>query len=196
VTLWLRVRRAPACAATILAVAVALIPTRTLFLPLPALLTGFGLNVPFSLLLPIAVAIVVAWGLTTGDPLAEAVSSRPLRLWDTAYAVTAATLALGACAVAWALSETNLALGAGRNAVGYVGLALIGRRLLGSQAAAMLPAAFVVGSALFGGGAGGPDWWAWPLVDADQLPSWVVAVALLALGAVVAMLRTDPTATE
>ena len=175
-SLWLQVRRTRACAATVLVVAVALSLAGERSLPLPNLLGGPPLAVPLTLLMPLAVGSVVALGLTSGDPRVEAVASRPLRLLDVAYALSAATLALAA----------------GRNALGYVGLTLIGRCGLGPHAAALLPAGFTVAAALFGSGADRqPRWWAWPLVAADDPLSWGSAVVLLLLGAAVALRRSD-----
>lgn len=196
-TLWLRVRRARACAATILAVTVAVALAGDWYLPLPNLLGGPRLAVPFATLIPLAVAIVVAWGLTAGDPLAEAVASRPLRLLDGAYALAAANLTLASCALARALGETDLALAAGRNALGYVGLALIGRRLLGPHAAAALAVGFVLVATLFGGGPDQqPRRWAWPLAAPDDALSWGIAAVFLLLGTAVALMRGEATAAE
>ena len=191
-SLWLQVRRTRACAATVLVVAVALSLAGERSLPLPNLLGGPPLAVPLTLLMPLAVGSVVALGLTSGDPRVEAVASRPLRLLDVAYALSAATLALATCALAQALGGSDLALAAGRNALGYVGLTLIGRCGLGPHAAALLPAGFTVAAALFGSGADRqPRWWAWPLVAADDPLSWGSAVVLLLLGAAVALRRSD-----
>lgn len=196
-TLWLRVRHARTCAATIVAVAVAVVLAGTLFLPLPNLLGGPPLAVPLALLLPLAVSIVVAWGLTTGDPLLESVASRPLHLLDAAYALATATLTLLTCTLAWQLVGAELALAAGRNALGYVGLTLLGRRLLGSHAAGVLPAGCAVAVSLFGsGGDSRPRWWAWPLFPADNPIAWASAVALLVLGATVALKRADAVIAE
>lgn len=196
-TLWLRVRRARACAATILAVTVAVALAGDRYLPLPNLLGGPRLAVPFATLIPLAVAIVVAWGRTTGDPLAEAVASRPLRLLDSAYALSAANLTLASCALARALGEGALALAAGRNALGYVGLTLIGHRLLGPHAAAVLAVGYVVVATLFGSGPDGqPRRWAWPLAAPDDAMSWGIAAVLLILGAAVALVRGETPATE
>lgn len=190
--LWLRVRRTRTCAITILAVAVSLFLLGNLYLPLPNLLGGPPLAVPLALLIPLAVGIVVAFGLTMGDPLIEAVASRPIPLFDAIHALSAALLALAACALARTVSGMDVALAAGRNAVGYVGLTLIGRRLLGPHAAPVLPAGFAVMTSLFGSSFDRqPHWWAWLLAPIDDIMSWSITVALLILG-IIAILRGCP----
>lgn len=196
-TLWLRVRRAQACIATIVLVAIALVPFRDLSLPLPDLLTGLGLSVPFSLLLPLAVVIVVAWGLTSGDPLLEVVASRPRPMLDTAFAVAISVIALSAGVAAWAVGGTHLAIASGRNALGYVGLMLIGRRLIGPLAAPLLPIGFTMLAALFGMHPyRQPRWWAWPLAGASDVSSWVIAIAVMVVGAGLTLMAADAAATE
>jgi hypothetical protein len=194
-SLWLRVRRAHVCVATIFALALALIPSNSLYLPLPNLLGGPQLAIPLAFLMPVAVGIVMAWGLDAGDPLIESVASRPLLLFDVVYALSAATLALAVCILARIFGGTDLALAAGRNALGYIGLTLLGRRILGGHAAAVLPASFAIAASLFGMGAGWqPRWWAWPIATADAPLAWGSAVVLLLLGAAVAVGRNDTVA--
>lgn len=194
--LWLRVRRTQACAVTILLVAIALVPSDDQYLPVPNVLGGPALVVPLALLIPLAVAVVVGFGLTTGNPPLEAVASRPLRLLDAAYALSTAMLAAAACALIQTMARTDLALAAGRNSLGYVGLTLVGRRLLGSHAAPLLPAGSAIACSLFGiGGGGQPHWWAWPLAASGNIASWTIAMGILLLG-IAALMRTDETAAE
>lgn len=191
-TLWLRVRRARTCVAVALALAASLLLTGDLALPIPSLRVGSTLALPFAFLLPLAVATVVAYALGAGDPRAEAVACRPMRLLDTAYALAVAALALGACGLLWAADVSDTAPAAGRNALGYVGLTLLGRRLVGPHAAPILPVGFVLLTAMFGVRPDVErDWWAWPLADASDSLSWLFAGALLLLGAAVSLLRSD-----
>lgn len=191
-TLWLRVRRVHACVAVVCALAASLLLTGDLALPIPSLRVGSTLALPFAFLLPLAVATVVAYALGAGDPWAEAVACRPMRLLDTAYALAVTALALGACGLLWAADVSDTAPAAGRNALGYVGLTLLGRRLVGPHAAPILPVGFVLFTALFGVRPDVErDWWAWPLADASDSLSWLFAGALLLLGAAVSLLRSD-----
>lgn len=195
--LWCRVRRARACVATIFIVLVALLIAGDLIVPIPNLLGTTHFAIRLALLLPLAVAIVLAGGLAAGDPLLEAVASRPVRVLDAVYAVSVAMFTLAVCAVAWQLGSTNFALAAGRNALGYIGLMLIGRRVIGSNAAGVVPSGCALTTALFGMATGGqPRWWAWPLASADDVLAWGISVALLLVGMIVALLRADVSGAE
>jgi hypothetical protein len=148
--------------------------------------------VPLSLFLPLAVPVVVAWGLASGDPMIETVASRPLRSLDAGYALAVALAALVLCSLAQALGGGSLALAAGRNTLGYVGLTLVGRRLVGALLAPVLSVGFVLLTSLFGNGISRePRWWAWPLAAPDELLPWILAFALLLLGGAVSLGRGD-----
>ncbi|HEY8503350.1 MAG TPA: hypothetical protein VIL46_02130 [Gemmataceae bacterium] len=182
-SLWLRARRAPAAAAAVLLTAAALAAVKERLVPVPNLLGNPQLDIPLAVFVPLPAVTVLARGLTAGDPLVEAVAGRPLPLLDAVLALAAATAALGVDAAAWAAGASPLALAAGRNTLGYVGLMLLGRRLLGSEAAGLLPVGFVILTTLFGAGPGRrPLWWAWPLEAAGTARAWALAGALLALG--------------
>jgi hypothetical protein len=187
--LWLHVRRARLTVLTSLVVGIALIPSGSVYLPVPNLLGGPRLAVPLALLIPLAVAIAVTFGLTTGDPAIEATANRPLGLFDAIYVLAIAALTLATCTLAWAIGGTAIALSAGRSALGYIGLALIARRTISPHAAAVLPAGFAVAVSLFGSQSNRQQrWWAWPLASVDNPIAWGVAVALLGFGVVVVLL--------
>jgi hypothetical protein len=182
-TLWLKARRARASALSVAAVAAAVILAGDLLIPVPGLLSGTGLEIPLPGVAPMAVAIVVALALSSSDPALERTAVRPLRALDAAYAAAVAGLALAACLACALLVDATLGAAAGRNAIGYVGLMLLGGRMFGSHAAALVPASLILFMALFGGDASGrPRWWAWPLRDAGEPMTWAVAAALLAAG--------------
>ncbi|HET6380107.1 MAG TPA: hypothetical protein VFH63_03610 [candidate division Zixibacteria bacterium] len=154
-------------------------------IPMPGLLAAQGLLVPIALLAPLALSTVLAYGLTAGDELLEAVSSRPIAILDTilVYGMTVLMLVVGFALEAGGLTELGAA--AGRNSCGYVGLMLLGRRVVGGQAASLFPAGFALGVAAFGGDASGnPRWWAWLLADASDPRSWLLALTLFAVAAV------------
>lgn len=181
--LWLRVRRARTCLAAVGAVVLAVILLGGVGLPFPNLIGGPDLTVPLSLLAPLAVAVAVAYGLTTGEPRLEGVASRPLPLLDTVFACSVALATLAMCASIWLAGGPDLALAAGRNGLGYLGLTLIGRRLLGPYAAPLLSAMMAVVAALFGASQDlEPQWWAWSIASADDGLSWVLGVVLLVCG--------------
>lgn len=191
-SLWLRTRHAHACVITIVTVVFIIFFSGSTSLPIPRFFGGPTFAIPLAFLVPLAVAIVVAWGLTTGDPFLEMVASRPLPLLDAAYALCAAILTLAICALLWLIGDNELMLAAGRNAVGYVGMALVGRRIVGSDAAAILPVGFAFFVSLFGTGADRqPYWWAWPLYLPGDLLAWAIVAMLLSFGVAVVLLRTN-----
>lgn len=192
---WLRVRRAQASLIAVLGVTLALLPIGNLALPLPNLLGGAHLEVPLALLLPLIIVIVIASGLANGDAIQEAVASRPVYLFDIGYCMAIALVTLAACQIV-AANGSTLAHAAGRNTCGYIGLMLLGRRLLGAQAAPILPLAIAIAMNLFGRQ---PDlqvrWWAWGIAASDS-PSAVVGVVLAMIIGVLATLGQTSRATR
>ena len=181
--LWLRVRRLRVLLTTIAGLVATVVLAGGIQLPVPNLLGGARLGVPLGLLVPLAAPIVIAWGLSSGDSRLEGVASRPMRLFDTAFAVGGAGLTLAACLLAYAGFGTSVAAAAGRATLGYVGLMLIGRSIIGPMAAPLIPTGFAVFTALFGLGAmRRPRPWAWPLHDVGDPAAWAVAMGILVVG--------------
>jgi len=165
---------------------VAFLAAGDLRLPMPALLAPYGLAVPVVLLAPLALSSVVGWGLMSGEEQLERVSSRPIAGMDAALAAGAAALALLLALTSAAATGSSNAAAAGRNAIGYVGLMLVGRRLFGDRAGTLVPAAMAVLAAVFGGDASGqPRRWVWVLAPSDDPLAWATALIWLALGTVV-----------
>ena len=168
-------------------VAASLLPAGTRTLPLPGLAGAAAFGIPLALFAPVAIAIALATALAGGEPRLEAVASRPLPVLDAVLGVAVALLALIACGLVWLAvgSAFNvLALEAGRNAVGYVGLALLAYPLLGPRLAGLPPVIVAIGAPLLGFHADGSvRWWAWPVASARDELSWAFAFLLLAIGA-------------
>lgn len=158
-------------------------------MPLPGLGGTNSLGMPLALFVPVVIALALVYGLSAGDPWIETTAARPLPVIDAMYAVVIALVALAVYCAVWSTFGSAWSiypLGAGRNALGYVGLALLGRILLGSRLAGLLPVAVVIGVALIGFHAdGSPRWWAWPVADARDEFSWLAALLILAVGAAV-----------
>lgn len=193
-SLWLRVRQTRASLLTILGVTLALAFTRGWYMALPNLFGGPRLIIPLALFIPLAVAIVVALGFTTGDPLLEAVASRPLYLLDATYALATALLTLTISVCLHYGAEIDLALDAGRNVLGYIGLTLIGRRLAGSQNAAIITSVLAIVLVPFSTSVSREIyWWAWHIAPAHTSLSWGIAVALLLIGIVITLRHTNTT---
>ena len=72
----------------------------------------------------------------------------------------------------------------GRNAVGLVGLSLLGARWLGERGAVLLPISYLFGAFLLGrtGGSPVPSWWAWVLFDGGSSVALGCAAILGLLG--------------
>lgn len=182
-SLWLRVRRTNRSLVTAALVAFAVASIGETYLPLPEVLSGHGLRIPIALVAPLALSTVIGWSLTRGESRLEAVASRPLRMLDGFLILGIAVAELAALVIIGTLVSGSLAPAAGRNAVGYLGLLLIGLRTVGPRAAPMVPIAFVMFAALFGSGPGGlPSWWAWPAAEVNSVVSWILAMLLLGLG--------------
>ena len=178
---------------TIAGIVIVILLVGDVSLPVPNLLGGPRLGVPCGLLAPLAVAVAAAWGLAAGDPRLEAVASRPLHLLDTAYALTVGLLTLIACAATSLLVGSGLAAASGRNAVAYMGLMLLGRRLVGPLAAPLLPVGLALVTAVIGHSAmGTPRWWAWLLFSSGSVSSWGIAFALAITGALISIFGTRP----
>ncbi|NJO83108.1 MAG: hypothetical protein HC828_09995 [Blastochloris sp.] len=187
---WLQVRRLDLGLLTILGMALVLPLISDWSITLPSLLGRDGSIIPLPLVLPFAVAIAVAFSLTTGDPLLERVASRPILLLDSLYAGSIAVAALLVCLLIEQVFDIDLALETGRNALGYIGLVLLGRRMLGVQVAALVPIVVVLGLALLGiSSSGAFYWWSWPFVPDNNLWSWVVMVSLLIVGMLATLIR-------
>jgi hypothetical protein len=185
---FLRVHQVLTIAASIVLAAALLIPAGTRSLPLPGLDGMSSLGMPLALFLPVVIAIALVYGLSAGDPWLEAVAARPLPAIDAVFSVFVAFGALAVYAAVWFVfgdAWSLYPLEAGRNVVGYVGLALMGRVILGPRLAGLLPVVVAIGVALLGFHANGsPRWWAWPVADARDEFSWLAAALILVLGAV------------
>ncbi|MFN8591679.1 MAG: hypothetical protein U0031_09495 [Thermomicrobiales bacterium] len=131
----------------------------------------------------------VAASLAAGEERLEAVAARSLPLLDALFGVASALAALGACVLVWLVAGSAwsvYALESGRNALGYVGLTLLARPVVGPRAAALPAIAASMVAALLGSHADGTArWWAWPIADARDERSWLLAFAMLMLGTLV-----------
>ena len=132
---------------------------------------------------PLAAAVVVGVAVRSPFGEAERTASRPLP----PLRLTHIALLLGCGAGGFALASLlpdDGALGMLlRNGAGFVGLALIGARVLGSAASGLLPLAY--GGAVFFAYVARPDhdpWWRWPLQPANDGSALAISLALLATG--------------
>jgi len=153
---------------------------------LPVLLGAGRAPVSLGLLSPIAVAVAVAAALSGGLPELERVGVRHVRPRDFGYIMAIAMITLASCAVLYGILVSNsVALQAGRNAVGFIGLATFGRRLFGSHASGVLPASYLILASLIRPST--PTLsatWGWMLAPVDNMVAWCTAVSLLIFGAI------------
>jgi hypothetical protein len=156
-------------------------------LPLPNLIGASRAPVPLSFIPPLAVAIALASGLDGGNRELERVAVRGVRLLDACYVLSVALVTLLGCiALAAVLPPGNTGLAAGRDALGYAGVMLIGRRLVGRNAATLAPSMYLIlASLLRPSGAALSGSWDWALASSDNPLSWCTAVGLLAIGTTV-----------
>lgn len=188
---WLAIRRVRASVIAVGLLAAVLVSVGGLAVTMPALFAVQGLALPVGLLAPLIVSTSVSHGLARGDEATEAVAVRPVLLLDIGYAVVAAGATLGAGAGLQLSGWSNLGTAAGRNGIGFIGLALIGRRFLGRDTGAVVPAVVALLLAFFGGDASGtPQWWAWIVTPPDDPRSWAFAVGFLVVGVCLSMGRT------
>lgn len=182
---WLAIRRVRMSLLAVGLLAVIIVVVGELTITMPALGSVQGLALPASLLSPLIVSTSVSHGLARGDAVVEAAAVRPVHRLDTAYAVSIALLALGVAGGLHVVGWSTLGLAAGRNALGFIGLAMIGRRFVGRDAASVVPAAAALLIAFFGGDTvGAPEWWAWIARPTSDIRSWIIAGGLLAVGVI------------
>lgn len=141
------------------------------------------LNRFLRMVVPLAVAVVIGAG--AGSPFGEAERSASRPLPPVRFGHLVLLLATGAALLALA----NVAPADGdlgillRNSAGFVGLSLIGARLLGSGTFWMVPLAYA--GAVLADFLVKPDRdasWRWPLQSADDGTSVLITVVLLVAG--------------
>lgn len=152
--------------------------------PMPSLSLGTLAPVPVVAVVALIPAIAVVWGWSNLGWDTIAAASRP----TAAHVVPVLAIGLASFgAGAWLVGGAGSMVENGRNALGLLGLSLLGTRLLGERGAVLAPIAFLFSAFFFGRAAGNPvpHWWAWILADGGSAPALVCALTLTALGAAV-----------
>lgn len=192
-TYWLRARRAIPCTLVALTVIVTVTVVGPLAASLPTLGGGGGLLVPVALLAPLLGVVALAWALSNGDLLLEALAVRPLAIYDVGFVASLALCTAGPCVVVGLLGWNPFGIGAARNMIGLAGLMLLGRRGGGGPMSALAPAAYVLGVATFGGDSQDDlRWWAWLAEQTGSVRSWVLPLMLAIVGGAVSLGRQRP----
>jgi cytochrome c biogenesis protein CcdA len=138
------------------------------------------------IVLPVVPAILIA--LTARSPFGEAERAAgsflpKLELTNTAFLIVWSVLLMLIASTASTLPDFgSLTI---RNFAGYLGLALIGNRLLGAEAGWIPPAIYAPAAALYRTTSGPTDaLLAWPAWTFDERGAIVIAAALVLLGAI------------
>lgn len=142
-----------------------------------------NLTLLLQLTAPLAAAIVV--GATVHSPFGEAERTAsqplpPLRLAHLGLLLAFGVAGFALASVVPGDGSLGMLL---RNGAGFVGLALIGARLLGTAMSWLLP--LVYGSAVYVAYLAKPDvdsWWRWPVQPAHDGSALAIALAILAAG--------------
>ncbi|MFE2040353.1 hypothetical protein ACFXAZ_05340 [Streptomyces sp. NPDC059477] len=185
---WLRVRRVPAVCASLVACLLLGALADSIHIPVPVVLGGVSFQMPLPFLLPLVPVCLILYGQSRGMSALEATAVRPVKRWDTGFMTACCLLAVTG---GWSIASMTghvLAAGMARNFLGYLGLALLLRPLIGHSVTAVAITLLPIGCAAFGVRNGRPHRWAWPLHEAASLPSFLVAVALAVTGIAVSLL--------
>ncbi|WP_130796446.1 hypothetical protein [Streptomyces otsuchiensis] len=187
---WIRVRvLAPfLTAVSLVAIWAAVGPDASVVLP--NLLAQVSVSVPAAWLLPLVPAILWCWSEERAALTGEHTAVRAVdRYIASLLAAVIGLVALGGV-LGLVLNSSGDGLAAARNLTGYLGLALLLSRVVGTRPAGAMVGFFPVFCALFGSGSDGPFWWAWPINAPGRPVAALIAVGLFAAG--LAVLARSP----
>ena len=145
--------------------------------------TNTDLTLLLRLTAPLAAAVVVGVAVRSLFGEAERTASRPLPPLRLVHLALLLAGGGGGLALANVLPDGGALGMLLRNGAGFVGLALLGARILGTAASWLLP--LVYGGGVFVAYLAQPErdpWWRWPLQPADDGSALAIALALLAGG--------------
>lgn len=157
-------------------------------IPVPSLFREGLAGAPLAVAVPLLAAALLVRGLGAGPADLEAVAGRPARLYGAALVLAAGAVAVGAGALLTIGGIQPLGLAAGRNFLGYAGLALAGGRLLGRHGATALPTAYLLFVVMTGAPPDRVPPWVWPLAGSGDKTALAIAVSAMAAGLVLLMI--------
>ncbi|MGL4174288.1 MAG: hypothetical protein ACRCTR_09535 [Actinomycetota bacterium] len=154
---------------------------------LPNLLTGSLVDVPLAACA--AIPLLVGIARITHTPLTVTLATASRSAWAVApLAATCLPLLAGAMLTVIGSSENGARLL--RDGCGLIGLMLLSGAITREVNAMAAPLSFLLGCFVSGVNDGqNPYWWAWPLMPATDLRSWVAALGLLSVACGVCALR-------
>lgn len=182
-------RRAVALAVAVLAELALVAALESELVPVPSLLQGSVTKVPAVVFLPLLVTMFAMLCLEGPDRAVESTSVRPVRAFDAALLIAAALTLVAGAGVEQA-AGADLALEGARNAVGYLGLALLAAAYFGPRAGSLVPTAYVVVLVSFAPRDPSTSTvLLWPLQGAASVTASLVAAGAFVLGLVALELR-------
>jgi len=149
---------------------------------LPSFLMGGGGSVPLLFIAPIPICVALAATLDSRMESAESSGVRPIVIFDLGLIAITVALAVLIGIFFHSFDSSNTALAAGRNTAFLVGLMLVAR-VFTREAAAMVPAAWVLLVAVIGYGDGHrPRVWAVIARDGQDLPAFAISAIAFCIG--------------
>lgn len=149
-------------------------------LPIPRVIASGSLSFPISLFAPLSLVILVGYSLSLGGTAIERTAVKPIHRYEMFILAAICSISLLGTAILASESTDPYIGAAGRNTLGYIGLLLWGRFVVGASAATMVPVTAVLFCVSFGTRSDGSvAWWAWPLQSTDDSLSWFISLALL-----------------
>lgn len=187
-TIWLRVRRARSLIGWSVVVSALLLAVGATEVPIPSVVEFTSVTWPFALILPAILAIAIGYALDGGDGQLEEVAARRLHLFDVCLVSMVTVTSMAASVALHSVGWVPVGVDAARNTLGYVGLTLTARWVLGGGAGAVVTPAYVLLVVFFGGPSRDQAaWWAWatrsiddPVATAQAL-GWFMVGSLLTL---------------
>lgn len=145
---------------------------------------GFDISLPWVVIMPMVSGAIVGVSVRSGGQQIEAGAVRSMPVLRLGHLGMLATFT--AAATWWGstpLTGDYTGLSSSRNALGFVGLGLLGAVVLGAELAWLLPMGFGLASAIAGTSMGVARPWAWPIRGDGDETSRTIAIALLVAGA-------------
>ncbi|MFK4070814.1 hypothetical protein [Streptomyces sp. NPDC029674] len=145
-------------------------------------------SVPVAEVVPLAHAVILATTLFSPMADLEQTAAQPMSRLKAGYVTVLLALALALSALPLLTGATaQVYASAARNAVGYLGLAMLSARLFGSGLAWLLPLGMFGPTLLLGvDSANSPEPWAWSLHASSSTSAAAVAATLWLTGAAAA----------
>ncbi|MER7396922.1 hypothetical protein ABT381_15585 [Streptomyces sp. NPDC000151] len=191
---WLKTKAVPQVIATMLAALLLTALAQDEAIPVPTIVGPSG-QLLFGEILGMLPTVVLLYGIERGDTMAEEVAVRPARPRTLVLCLSYVLVITVLAALVHAVFDRPDVLSMARNSIGFLGVALILRALVGPGIAAIAIAALPLFCAAAGrrpGGTAQP--WAWPIHPAASALALAEAGILLLVGCLLLLWRRRPVA--